>query len=489
MRLSAAALCILLIAGLCRAIPIKIDVVYPRPDMSGAPPKFSRIDSTFVFGSVNPADCKVRVNGVYARVYENGAFIAYAPVDKTVKQFKVLAYNNSDSASVIIPYDIKDIVESPQPFKNLPMMVEITDPNAVIRYSDNLGIYYMFPAKYALCQAVELKDNFLKIRLNDAESVWIETKFVTPHPDVEIPSVKRIYSLEIADFGREARMTIPGGNRPLHRTIEDDNPSRVSLILYGMESHIDFIRNLSGIVREVRWEQLDKETLKLTFYPESSLLWGYKAVIDSASGNMRFSIYRTPEMKMKELKVAIDPGHGGDDYGSVGPTRLLEKDINLTLALKIKEQLEDKDVEVFLTRSRDENVKIYDRMDAADKWGADLFISIHNNALPDGANPFNRSGAGVYYYQPKSLKLAESIHTNLLKHTKSVDDGLFYGNLAVPRTTYMPAALIEAAFIMLPEDEMKLRQEKFQKNIAKGVCEGIEEFIEGLSDELEEEEK
>ena len=73
----------------------------------------------------------------------------------------------------------------------------------------------------------------------------------------------------------------------------------------------------------------------------------------------------------------------------------------------------------------------------------------------------------------------------MLEHTGLFNDGFYYGNLAVPRTTYMPSVLIEAAYIMLPEEEMKLRNPEFQKKIVRGIFEGIKSFVEMASEEAE----
>jgi N-acetylmuramoyl-L-alanine amidase len=104
-------------------------------------------------------------------------------------------------------------------------------------------------------------------------------------------------------------------------------------------------------------------------------------------------------------------------------------------------------------------------------------VSIHNNALPDGVNPFRNWGTSVYYYHPQSLLLAQSIHRRLLKALKLWDFGLFYDNLALCRPTQMPAVLVEPTFIMHPEEEALLRDPKFQNKIARAIVKGIEDFF------------
>ena len=455
---------------------IILDVVYPRFGDDGALPVIDQVDSSFVFGSVDPPDCIVIVNGLEAKVYPNGAFMAFVQLDYESMSYRVYARSHNDETMKVVPFTFHQPVPADMPNVNLPVTLEVIHPHSVIRYSEDYGVYYMFPQEGARCFADKIDNNFFGIRLNEAERVWIEDRFVELRPDLPLPSVSRVYSLKINDFDSEIQLLIPVANRPLHRIVELTDPPRLRVILYGLESHIDVIRNRTSYIREVRWEQLNPETLALTLYLDSPRIWGYSAEIDS-SGYFIFKVRKPPRTSLEHLRIAIDPGHGGQDFGAIGPTRLNEKEINLIIAEKLARILNRKGTAVFLTRTTDEFVELYDRMDKAYKWGADLFISIHNNAVSDGVNPFERRGVGVYYYHPNSLELARAVHKRLLDKTELPDDGLYYGNLAVPRTTTMPSILVEAAYIIHPEDEMLLRNEKFQKRIAIAIYKGIKDFI------------
>ncbi len=130
-----------------------------------------------------------------------------------------------------------------------------------------------------------------------------------------------------------------------------------------------------------------------------------------------------------------------------------------------------------MTRDDNSHVALYDRPAIAKAADADIFISMHNNALPDGVNPFEHNGSSTYYYHPHSINLAKNIQSQLTKATKLDDYGLYYGNLAVNRPTQYPAVLIETAFMIIPEQEALLKTEKFRKKVAKGIVKGIENFF------------
>jgi N-acetylmuramoyl-L-alanine amidase len=108
--------------------------------------------------------------------------------------------------------------------------------------------------------------------------------------------------------------------------------------------------------------------------------------------------------------------------------------------------------------------------------GADVLISVHNNALPDGVDPFTHHGYSVYYYQPQSLELARAIHAAYQRLTSLPDYGLYYDNLALARPTDEPAVLTESAFIMWPPEEAELIDPSFQDKLGATIAEGVEQW-------------
>jgi N-acetylmuramoyl-L-alanine amidase len=197
-------------------------------------------------------------------------------------------------------------------------------------------------------------------------------------------------------------------------------------------------------------------------------------------------VRRSPELSsglfhsiLKGLKIVVDPGHSPDS-GARGPTGLDEKDVNLQVAVELARQLDDAGAEVILTRLGEapEGATLNDRTNLAAREEADLLVSVHHNALPDGVNPFRNNGSSTYYYQPQSLPLARAIQAELLKRLGLPDFGVAFGNLALARPTAMPAVLVEAAFMMIPEQEALLRTEDFREREATAIRKGIERFLE-----------
>jgi N-acetylmuramoyl-L-alanine amidase len=156
---------------------------------------------------------------------------------------------------------------------------------------------------------------------------------------------------------------------------------------------------------------------------------------------------------------------------------LWEPVATLAVAFKAKTLLERAGAVVFLTRTDSTPLELYPRTHFAELHDADVLVSIHANALPDGVNPFTNSGTSVYYFQPRSTGLARELDRALVSEFGVRDLGIGRGDYALVRPTWMPAALTEGLFIMLPEQEAVLASEDGQWRYARAVASGIENFL------------
>jgi N-acetylmuramoyl-L-alanine amidase len=145
--------------------------------------------------------------------------------------------------------------------------------------------------------------------------------------------------------------------------------------------------------------------------------------------------------------------------------------------------LEEAGAEVILTRDADVPVDLGARVPLADSRSAELFVSIHQNALPDGLNPLVNNGTSVFYNQPRSLPLARAIQRRLVQRLGVRDLGVARGDLAVTRGTWTPSVLTEGLHIIMPEQEAALRTERGRELYARGVMEGIRDYLRAVSGE------
>ena len=171
--------------------------------------------------------------------------------------------------------------------------------------------------------------------------------------------------------------------------------------------------------------------------------------------------------------IVLDAGHGDHDSGAVGVTGKLEKDLNLSLILKVEALLKkESGVDVILTRDDDTFVSLTGRAKVANDLGADVFISIHANSAGSSA-----SGTETFYYKNQDKALATIVHKHLVSATGFKDRKVKSGNLSVLRNTKMPAALLEIGFLSNKTEEAAMFKEDFQNRVAQGIVDGIKEYL------------
>jgi N-acetylmuramoyl-L-alanine amidase len=172
-------------------------------------------------------------------------------------------------------------------------------------------------------------------------------------------------------------------------------------------------------------------------------------------------------------------GHMPSATGATGPLGTKEMDANYAIAEAVAERIRRDGAVVLVTRSGpDHELGLAERPRMAVDRGADLFVSLHNNALPDGTNPFAKPrGFTIFYYHPQSLELARNVHRGFRVRVPLPDEGLQWGNLAVARLTAMPAILVENAYVILPEQEALLNDPRFRAKLADAVADGLRETM------------
>lgn len=190
------------------------------------------------------------------------------------------------------------------------------------------------------------------------------------------------------------------------------------------------------------------------------------------------------------MLVVLDPGHGGRDPGALGKqngqTILNEKDVNLAVALRIREKLEAAGVSVYMTRDSDVAVILASRPAIANELNAALFVGIHNNA----SNSSAIRGTEVIYYNKEtdaryglgsSQEIAEVVGNRLISEMSAL--GLPFNKyserpgLAVMNKSSMPAILIEGAYLSNASDRVIMQSEAFVEAYANAVANGIYEVI------------
>ena len=344
------------------------------------------------------------------------------------------------------------------------------------------GTYaWFFPTGTRALVSGRVNDD-LRLRLAPGQEVWVPAAearalpYGTPAPRARAEAI----TLTPAPDRVLARM--PLGERVPFRVEEGDR--RLTLMLYGAEGDVDWIRygpvERDSLVRRIDWSQEPGRVVRVDI-ELARPVWGYRTRWSGT--DLILEIRRPPRIDRGDpldgRLIAIDPGH--PPAGATGPTGLREAEANLAVSLALTRLLEDAGARVILTRSTDVPVDLARRVPIADSAGAELLVSVHQNALPDGLNPFPNSGTSVFYNHPRSLPLARAIQRRLVDRFGVRDLGVARADLAVTRATWMPAVLTEGLHIIMPEHEAALRTEKGREMYARGVLEGIRDYLKAVS--------
>ncbi|MGN1146244.1 MAG: N-acetylmuramoyl-L-alanine amidase [Acetatifactor sp.] len=192
----------------------------------------------------------------------------------------------------------------------------------------------------------------------------------------------------------------------------------------------------------------------------------------------------------KKQCVVIDAGHGGDDPGKVGINNALEKDVNLRIALLVKQFLEAEDIKVVMTRDTEEglydagasNKKVQDmkrRIAMIEEAQPDLTVSIHQNSYPEEYV----HGAQVFFYtgSHEGQALAEMIQNQLVEkadpeNTRQIKANDSYYLL---KKTGVPIVIVECGFLSNYEEAAKLCSEEYQERVAWAIHMGIVQYLNG----------
>ncbi len=237
------------------------------------------------------------------------------------------------------------------------------------------------------------------------------------------------------------------------------------------------------VVREVSAEQLAPGRVRLHVALQGPRLWGWR--VERSAQALQVLVRAAPRLTpgglpLAGLRVALEPGHGGPtNLGAVGATGTAEKDINRWTAEALKEELEAAGADVLLVRTGDNNPSLRERSQQAVAADAHVYISLHGNAADVSRGYLRVSGASTYYTHTHSRDLAAAIQQQLLQHTGLADFGLVghFNYTPIRLATWMPAVLVESAFLSHPGDEALLLEPAFRQRIARAVRQGLEAFV------------
>ena len=179
---------------------------------------------------------------------------------------------------------------------------------------------------------------------------------------------------------------------------------------------------------------------------------------------------------LKGKTVVVDAGHGGKDPGTLGTgfSTMAEKKINLSMATEVARQLKAKGAKVIMTRSGDRFIELEDRAAIADRYRADLFVSLHSNSNPDSS----RRGAVIYIArQPSRQSVIAAMKIDQAIRTAGITSDTDRGDYKVLIRHSRPAVLIECGYLSNYSDCKRLNTSAYRTKIATAIVSGIANYF------------
>lgn len=286
-------------------------------------------------------------------------------------------------------------------------------------------------------------------------------------------------------------------NREVKNFSIQENPNNKYQLIFNIEdaqiNNISRQEKLDGNIAKKVFLQEKKDTVQGKIYLQEEVNNNYKIYSLGKKGiaiDIFNSVVNTPvasDVALSNVKnkiITIDPGHGGSDSGAVGPNGYTEKEGAFAISQKVASILNQSGAKVVMTRDSDVDVygpnasarnELQARVDVGNNANSDIFVSIHCNAFVNPA----ANGTQTFYYGSsyQGQRLAQSIQEKMIEANGLRDRGISTCNFYVVKHSYMPAVLIETAFITNYDEEALLSDDEWQTTMAKAIAEGINEYF------------
>jgi N-acetylmuramoyl-L-alanine amidase len=256
----------------------------------------------------------------------------------------------------------------------------------------------------------------------------------------------------------------------------DINPSTIVVEIYGVASNTNWITQLSSLqeVKNIYYHQVEDDVLRVTIELQHKQHWGY-ALSYGAKG-LELIVRRPPQkLDLNTMIVAIDAGHGGTNVGASGIcTNVQEKNATLLFAKALEQHLRDAGVEnVLMTRNSDSTFDNKDRILWLQAQLPHVVISLHLNS----SNSPYINGVSTYYKHVGFRPLTQTILNRMLELGLNEFGNVGSFNFALSQPTEFPSCLVEVAFLSNLDDEQKIINPDFQKDVAKKIHAGLQDWI------------
>ncbi len=380
--------------------------------------------------------------------------------------------------------DAHEYVQLGHPEAVRPGTVPDTDRAIVGRPTPD-GTYRYFFLPGTVLERTAVVGGMARVRLDRQLQAWVDEQTVLPLPPGYPPTRRVVGAARVTPSRDWVDLVLPMADRPAYEVVERGRD--LDVILHDVTLSPDVLR-LGGtasdsLVRQVVWEQQADDRVRLTLRLGRDP-YGYLVLWDPGRSALVVRVRRPPAVDrarpLAGLTIVVDPGH--PPGGATGPTGLWEPVAVLPVSERVRDLLRARGATVLMTRTTADPVGLAERPTLARRANAHAFVSVHLNALPDGVNPFTANGSSTLFFQQHAEPLARALQSQLVRRLGLRDLGIHYQNLAVARPTWVPEALTEGLFLMLPEQEAAMRTAAGRERYARAIADGLEDYFRALAD-------
>ena len=263
---------------------------------------------------------------------------------------------------------------------------------------------------------------------------------------------------------------------------------RVLTVYFGMHSEappMTLPHNLAGTVFSDAVSGLEGETPYYAFTIRDDIRFeGFH--VDYGDGELRLHLKTRKALERGDkpltgITIVLDPGHGGEEHGAIGPLgrEFCEKHLNLINTKKLAERLTALGADVHLTRASDVSISLQQRVDLSWRVKPDLFVSLHVNSVAETTNATNIRGFTVWYRNPGSINFSKSVLDimHLINPATNRSRNINQANYFVCRPAWTPSVILEASFIINTDDFVWLVDPVQQDRMADAAVDAILDYF------------
>jgi N-acetylmuramoyl-L-alanine amidase len=317
-----------------------------------------------------------------------------------------------------------------------------------------------------------------KVRLSSAHFAWLPKQNFIYDSSVHFQPYYLTSSWKVWGDDKYDFVSVGLSEKLPYKSVQQVSPSRIVVDIFGVVSNTNWITQLQTVkeIERVWYEQVEDDVFRVFIQLKHQNHWGYSIFYNKTALWIR--VKRQPrKLKAKNLIVAVDAGHGGSNIGATGVnSKVNEKEYTLKIANHLKNLLERKHYKVIMTRETDADISMIDRTLMLRQQDPDFLISIHLNS----SSRDSIKGVSTYYRYIGFRPLSQAILKRMLELGLNNFGNIGSFNFSLSGPTEYPNCLVEVAFLSNPEDEKRILQDRFQKDVAKKIEKGIADWLKSM---------